>query len=88
LKSVWSNTPLVSGVAPIHLWCEQRRIDAILISQGDIDEGADEGIREQVWLQAEVHQTGMLRIVVMGFCFDARIRNVVDLYMQAHLLSN
>jgi hypothetical protein len=38
--------PFISRLPPIHLRCQQCRIDAILIPQGDIDEGINERVGE------------------------------------------
>ena len=53
---------------------------------GDVDQRIEQRIGEEVRLQAQVDQLGMLGVVVMLFGFHARIGQMIDLDLQAQFL--
>src|SRR5580692_7629914 len=40
-----------------------------------------------MWLQTEIEELGMLGVVIMLFCFDARVGKVVNLDFHAQIFS-
>ncbi len=46
--------------------------------QRDVQERIEQRVRQEVRLQAKVDQLGVLRVVVVLFLLDARIRQVID----------
>jgi hypothetical protein len=60
-------------------------IHAIAVLHCDIYERIKQGIGEQVRLQPQIDQLGVLRVVVMLLGFDTRVGQVIDFHIEAQV---
>ena len=80
-----SQSVIVAGIPPVHLRQEQRRVDAVAILASRCSSANPAASRRGSAAQAQVDQLRVLGVVVVLFGFDARIGQVVDLDLQAHV---
>src|ERR687888_2768768 len=73
--------------APARLWKDVRLDHAILVSLDRGEHRLDQRLGEKVWLQPEIEELGVLRVVVMLFLLHAWVLHVFELHVEPVLLA-
>jgi len=75
---------IVAGAAPAHVGLDEGEIDAITIFDGYVHERIEKRLGEEVGLETQVDELGVLGVVIVLLGFDARIGHVIDFDFEAH----